>query len=135
MEEEGALLIESGQTLEQSWFWGASHWVVPAVRIYRHIQSLCPLGDCYTGASLANLEFQSLCAKPQSHSAQVWRLLLPCWANLLFSSPPPCLPLCPQAPESIYSWTPAVTSPPASCCCLPLPVAHSPMRSSIRPHC
>lgn len=26
MEEEGALLIESGQTLQQSWFWGAAGW-------------------------------------------------------------------------------------------------------------
>lgn len=71
--------------------------MVPAVRTYRHIQSPCPPGDC-----LANLEFQSLRAKPQSHLAQVWRLLLPCWANLLFSSPSPCLPLRPQVPESIY---------------------------------
>lgn len=60
--------------------------------------------------------------------AQVWGLLLPCWANPLFSS---------RSPDSIYSWIPTVTAspPPLSpCCCLPLPMAHTPV-SSIRPQC
>lgn len=69
------------------------------------------------------MKFRSSCSEPLSHLAQVRGLLLPCWADL-FSFPPPCPPLLPQAPESTYSWTPAVTSPPASCCpsqwCTPL---------------
>lgn len=85
----------------------------------RRIQSLCPPGDWLYRSLPGPFGIPKLVCRSPEPLAQVQGLLLPCRANLLFPSPSPYLPLLPQAPDSIYSWMLAVTSPPSlSAACL-----------------
>lgn len=94
----------------------------------RHVWGLCPLTHQLCWNLSGQLGIPKLCLEPQSHLTQVHRLLLPSR---------PALPhLFPfiffHTHLSIYSQTP-ITSHPSPYCCLPLPGAPSPSRSSIRP--